>query len=174
MWRDLNNHCFPCYNTWESSSNHLEFGAEIIHCWSTAHSFRWGPTRRGSCKWDTPCGRGTAPTWSRCRITGTWRWPRWRRGPLSSWRQWTPWLVHVSATLYPADDSPTRRRRKSNWCSTTLNCSFPTNTPKTLFASSRWQKGDWRYAHIKLCGRKRLLQDNRICLAKVQATIAAY
>lgn len=124
------NHCFPCCNTWESSSNHLELGAKIIHCWFTVSSFRWGPMRRGSCKWDTLCGRGTAPTWSQCRITGTWQWPRWRRGPLSLWRQWTPWLVHVSATLYPADDSPTRQRRKSSWRSSTLNCPFPTNTLK--------------------------------------------
>lgn len=56
---------------------------------SSPDSSRSGPTRWGSFRWDIPCGRGTAPTWSRCRITGIWRWPRWRSGPLSLWRQWT-------------------------------------------------------------------------------------
>lgn len=79
---------------------------------SSLYSFRWGTTRWGSCRWGTLCGRGTAPIWSQCQITGIWRWPRWRRGLLSLWRLWILWLVHVSATLCPADDSPTRQRRK--------------------------------------------------------------
>ncbi len=110
---------FHCCNSSVSHSSDLTLGAEIFYqlvltVLMSLDSSRLGPTRRGFCKWDTPCGRAMAPTWSRCQITDIWRWPLWRRGPLSLWRQWTQWLVHVSATLYPVDDSPTRQRRK--WC----------------------------------------------------------
>lgn len=112
-------------------SNHLEIGAEIFHLYVfiypfSINSLRWGPTRWESCRWDTLCGRGMAPTWSRCRIIGIWQWPRWRNGLLSLWRQWTLWLVHVSATRYHADDSPTGQRRK--WCCNTFQHDHQRNT----------------------------------------------
>lgn len=103
---------------------------------SSINFLRWGPTKWVSCRWDTLCGHGMAPTWSRCRITGTWPWPRWRNDLLSLWRQWTPWLVHVSATLYRADDSPTGQRRK--WCCNTLiNAQATAQNPAGTYFTSQ-------------------------------------
>lgn len=72
--------------------------------------FRWVRTLWGSFRSATRSGLDTAASWSRCPMTATWPWPRWRSIPSSWWRTWTRALARASATRCPADASPIKQR----------------------------------------------------------------
>lgn len=92
--------------------------------------FRSERSPEGSFRFATRFGLDTAAFWSRCPMTATWLWPRWRSIPSSWWRTWTRALAHVSATQCPAGASPIKQEGTQS-------------NANTLVTSAR----TWRFRH---------------------------
>lgn len=68
---------------------------------------RWAAGRSRLSASSTRCGPATAASCSQWMTHSTSRWPRWRRGPLSSWSPPTPSAALASETPSPAGASST-------------------------------------------------------------------
>lgn len=89
---------------------------------------RWVRSLAGSFRCATPSGLDTAASWSKCLMTVTWQWPRWRSIPSSWSRTWTRALARVSATRCPAGARSIAQRGTRSDANACTACCICTNT----------------------------------------------